>query len=76
MHNDESSSGRLISRNPEAREIHELAYLKHRTGASDVEIWRAIDKVGNDRAKVERALSAGDRGQRILGLIRAALPRA
>ena len=42
---------------PEARDIYELAYLKHRTGASDVEIWRAIDRVGNDRAKIERALS-------------------
>jgi Protein of unknown function (DUF3606) len=46
----------VLSRNPEAREIHELAYFKHRTGASEDAIRQAIKEFGNDRAVVEREL--------------------
>ena len=45
-----------LSRNPKARAIHELAYFKHRTGASEDAIRRAIEELGNDRAIVEREL--------------------
>jgi Protein of unknown function (DUF3606) len=46
----------VVSRNPEAREIHEITYFKHATGASEAAIRQAIKEVGNDRAKVEREL--------------------
>jgi hypothetical protein len=45
-----------VSRNPQAREIHELTYYKHSTGASEADIWRAIERVGANRLKVEREL--------------------
>ena len=46
-----------VSRNVQAREIHELSYLKHRTGASEAAIWEAIERVGSNRAKIERELA-------------------
>ena len=39
-----------------AREIHEVTYLKHVTGASEPEIRRAIEKFGGNRSKAEREL--------------------
>lgn len=56
MHDDKRSPGGTGSRNAHAREIHELSYLKHRTGASEADIWLAIERVGYNRAKVEREL--------------------
>ena len=50
-----SARSGALSRNPEAREIHELAYFKHRTGASE-DAREAIEEFGNDRAVVEREL--------------------
>ena len=49
-----------FSRNPEAREIHELAYFKHRTGASEDAIRQTIGEFCRDRAKVEHALMCAD----------------
>jgi hypothetical protein len=57
MQTDRLSPTSNVSRNARAREIHELTYLKHRTGASEADIWDAIERVGNNRAKVERELS-------------------
>jgi hypothetical protein len=51
-----SARSGALSRNPEAREIHELAYFKHRTGASENAIRQAIEEFGHDRAIVEREL--------------------
>jgi hypothetical protein len=56
MYYDRSTRKVVASRNPEAREIHELTYLKHATGASEAIIRQAIEEVGNDRAKVAREL--------------------
>lgn len=39
-----------------ARDIHEVTYLKHITGASEADIRNAIEKVGRDRDKLEREL--------------------
>jgi len=39
-----------------AREIHELTYWKHSTGVSETAVRRAMDKVGNNRARIEREL--------------------
>lgn len=39
-----------------AREIHEITYLRHVTGASEAEIRRAMEKFGGDRARIEREL--------------------
>ena len=39
-----------------AREIHEITYFRHVTGASEAEIRTAIEKFGSDRSKIERAL--------------------
>jgi len=57
MHEDKRFPSDVGSRNARAREIHELTYLKHRTGASEADIWLAIERVGHNRAKVERELS-------------------
>jgi len=57
MHHNRLSPIAAVSRNVEAREIHELTYLKHRTGASEADIWQAIERVGSNRTKVERELS-------------------
>jgi hypothetical protein len=39
-----------------AREIHELTYWKHLLGVSENTVRSAIEKVGNNRAKLEREL--------------------
>ena len=57
MHTERLFRTGAVSRNARAREIHELTYLKHRTGASEADIWHAIERVGSNRAKVERELS-------------------
>jgi hypothetical protein len=57
MHTDRPSPIAAASRNARAREIHELTYLKHRTGASEADIWQAIERVGSNRVKVERELT-------------------
>ena len=57
MQMDNVSKIAAVSRNPAAREIHELTYLKHKTGASEAAIWSAIERVGANRAKVERELA-------------------
>ena len=57
LHTDRLSLVATVSRNARAREIHELAYLKHRTGASEADIWLAIERVGANRARVERELA-------------------
>ena len=36
--------------------VYEMAYLKHKTGASEADIRCAIEKVGRNRAKIEREL--------------------
>lgn len=51
MHDDERLMMKRI-----AREIHEITYFRHVTGASEVEIRKAIEKFGNDRSKIEREL--------------------
>jgi hypothetical protein len=56
MYFEKSAWNGAVSRNPKAREIHEIAYFKHATGASEAAIRQAIKEVGNDRAKVEREL--------------------
>ena len=56
MHTDNLSRIAAVSRNVEAREIHELAYLRQLTGASEAQIRTAIARVGSNRAKVEREL--------------------
>ena len=39
-----------------AREIHEITYWKHCTGASESQVREAIARVGCNRDKVEREL--------------------
>ena len=48
---------RLSDSGLHAREVHELAYLKHKTGASEAQIRTAIARVGPNRVKVERELT-------------------
>jgi hypothetical protein len=50
-HDDERLRMRRI-----AREIHEITYFRHVTGASEADIRKAIEKFGDDRAKIEREL--------------------
>ena len=40
-----------------ARYVHEMSYLRHRTGASEAEIRRVMAKVGSDRTRIERELA-------------------
>ena len=56
MYFEKNTRNVAVSRNPEARETHEITYFKHVTGASEAAIQQAIKGVGNDRAKVEREL--------------------
>lgn len=42
MDDCKSSQARPVSSNLEARQIHEMAYLKHRTGANETEIRKAM----------------------------------
>jgi len=52
---DESNHARG-SNNAVAREIHEITYWKHYTGASESQVRAAIAKAGNNREKIEREL--------------------
>ena len=51
-----SAHSKTLSRNPEARQIHDLTYFRHATDASEEEIQRAIHLAAGDRQKVERLL--------------------
>lgn len=53
---DESNHDDRGSNNAVAREIHEITYWKHCTGASESEIRAAIARAGNNREKIEREL--------------------
>ena len=55
MNNEELLRDRLMARKV-AREIHEVSYLKHVTGATEDDVRTVITKVGNNRSKVEREL--------------------
>jgi hypothetical protein len=52
---DESTHARG-GNNPVAREIHEITYWKHCTGASESQVRAAIARAGNNREKIEREL--------------------
>jgi Protein of unknown function (DUF3606). len=52
---DESNHDRG-SDNAVAREIHEITYWKHCTGASESQIRAVIARAGNNREKIEREL--------------------
>ena len=62
MYIDRLSKIASVSRNAQARAIHEVTYFRHRTGASENDIWHAIERVGNNRARVERELARQRRG--------------
>jgi hypothetical protein len=42
-----------------AREIHEITYWKHCSGASETQVRAAIARAGYNRDKIERELKRG-----------------
>jgi hypothetical protein len=56
MQNDGILRETLAASGLHPREIYEMAYLKHKTGASEADIRAVMEKVGQNRAKIEREL--------------------
>jgi hypothetical protein len=57
MADDKSKTGKADRSKVATQEKYEMDYLRKKTGASEAEIKKAVDKVGHGRAAIEKELA-------------------